>query len=381
MRAVWFALLIVACNGDKDAPADDDGTPSDGDADTDADADSDADADADADTRRRRGHRHRHRRGRRSRGRGLREQPPRAARGRDLSGDRRDPDTATHLLIAGDILGDDKSWLTGQILMERATNGTITCVGCDCALEAPPETLTVSCPDAVVSPGLINSHDHIRYNLEAPGNWGTERFDHRHDWRTGARGHTEIDADDSDLPEAVMYGELRMMLGGATSITGSLSSVSGAGLMRDLDKSEGRTRASARWEVGYETFPLGDIDGHERPPAGATPTSPTAGLRPRQPIYLPHIAEGIDDEAHNEFLCLSGSSTGGVDLVEPQSAFVHGIGLERERLSVMAPAGAKLIWSPRSNIVALRRHGAGHAARQPRRARSRSAPTGCRRAR
>ena len=257
-----------------------------------------------------------------------------------------DPATAEHILISGDILGDDRSWRTGCVLMERETNGLIESVGCDCT--APPDTLVIDCPDAVISPGLINSHDHIRYNLESPAEWGDERFDHRQDWRTGARGHTELDADDSDLHEAVLYGELRMMLGGSTSIVGSISSVSGEGLARNLDKAE-HNEGLGGWEVGYATFPLGDVDGTTAASGcEAYDIDPEFVLEDR--IYLPHIAEGIDAEANNEYQCLSGLQAGGTDLIADNTSIVHGIGLDASDVANVSESGAQLVWSPRSNI-------------------------------
>ena len=41
----------------------------------------------------------------------------------------------------------------------------------------------------IVSPGLINAHDHIGWIHQPPAQWG-ERFEHRHDWRKGKRGHS-----------------------------------------------------------------------------------------------------------------------------------------------------------------------------------------------
>ena len=38
----------------------------------------------------------------------------------------------------------------------------------------------------MISPGLINAHDHITYNGNKPSSHGDIRYDHRSDWRTGA---------------------------------------------------------------------------------------------------------------------------------------------------------------------------------------------------
>ena len=66
--------------------------------------------------------------------------------------------------------------------------------------------------------------------------------------------------------------------------------------------------------------------------------------------FLPHVAEGIDHEARNEFLCLSSDENGGVDLTEPNAAFTHSVGLRAIDGQEMAVNGTAVIWSPRTNI-------------------------------
>src|SRR5207302_5230387 len=66
--------------------------------------------------------------------------------------------------------------------------------------------------------------------------------------------------------------------------------------------------------------------------------------------YFPHVSEGIDTVARNEFLCASSSMNGGQDLSQPQSAFIHSIGLTAPDYALMAGEGVALIWSPRSNV-------------------------------
>jgi hypothetical protein len=64
--------------------------------------------------------------------------------------------------------------------------------------------------------------------------------------------------------------------------------------------------------------------------------------------YFPHVAEGIEASARNEFVCLH---TDPNDVVQPQSAFIHAIGLKAPDYAAMAANGTALIWSPRSNIT------------------------------
>ena len=118
----------------------------------------------------------------------------------------------------------------GQVLYDAT--GTITCVGCDCASKSTNPT-TITCPTGVISPGLINAHDHITYTQNSPSADTGERYEQRHDWREGKRGHTKIPVPGGATVDQIHWGELRFVMGGATSIVGSGGET---GLLRNLDK-------------------------------------------------------------------------------------------------------------------------------------------------
>jgi large repetitive protein len=247
------------------------------------------------------------------------------------------------LLIQGIILGLDKVWVGGEVLVDAT--GMIVCVDCDCSGHELAGTATVvSCADGVVSPGLINAHDHITYAHNHPGDWGDERYEHRHDWRKGIRGHKAISYKSGASNKQVTWGELRHVLSGATSLAGSGKA---SGFLRNLDKAaqEGLNQDP----VYYNTFPLGD-GGGKLLDSGCDYPGIDGWWVLESDCYLPHVAEGIDKETRNEFLCLSGDANGGVDLTESNSAFIHGIGLRADDGSVLAENGTAIIWSPRSNI-------------------------------
>ena len=330
MRFAVPVFLLLACRGNGEPAGFDTLSEADADADTDTDTDADTDSDTDTDT---------------ATAGGVIDcaatLPPAPADAVcAVSGD---PQTATHVLLRGDVLADDASYLSGDVLIERGENGLITCVGCNCL--RPADLLEISCPDAAISPGLVNAHDHLSFTTEHPGDWGTERFDHRHDWRTGARGHNEIDTDSDNSEQALLWGELRMLLGGATSMAGS-SSV--PGLLRNLDDSDDNGGLGG-WAADYSTFPLGDASG-TLSDAGCGAYDPEGTFVLDRRSYLPHIAEGIDEEAQNEFRCLSGQGAGSVDLIASNTSLIHGIGLGADDVEVIATSGARLIWSPRSNV-------------------------------
>ncbi|MBA3391211.1 MAG: hypothetical protein H0T89_01140, partial [Deltaproteobacteria bacterium] len=86
-------------------------------------------------------------------------------------------------LVKGIVLTPTKVFRGGQVAVNPA--GQITCVGCECATGG--ETV-ISCPDGVVSPGLINTHDHITFTQNDPYTDSGIRYEHRHQWRIGQDG-------------------------------------------------------------------------------------------------------------------------------------------------------------------------------------------------
>src|SRR5688572_32316100 len=67
------------------------------------------------------------------------------------------------MLLRGNVLTPTTMYRGGQVAVDAA--GMIACVGCDCAAD---EQVVVTCPDAAISPGLINTHDHITYTHNQP---------------------------------------------------------------------------------------------------------------------------------------------------------------------------------------------------------------------
>src|SRR2546423_3420538 len=106
-------------------------------------------------------------------------------------------------VIEGNVLTPSTIYLGGQVAVD--STGTISCVGCNCAQGG--ET-TVVCADAVISPGLINTHDHITFTQDPPYTDTGERYDDRHQWRLGLDGHTKISSPGGATAAQVSWGEL-----------------------------------------------------------------------------------------------------------------------------------------------------------------------------
>jgi cytosine/adenosine deaminase-related metal-dependent hydrolase len=256
------------------------------------------------------------------------------------------------VVVVGDLL------LPGQVIegggVSIESDGTISCVGCDCANNVGAKTLVV-CPDAVVSPGLINAHDHAGWMNDKPWVASSQnvdpklRWDQRNDWRKGLRGYPKITVGGGANDAAKALGEFRGALGGMTATLASggfsTTSIGSGGVARNLDD-VGDMTSIGEARVDYETFPLGDTDGTQLSHGCAYPGIVTAPSGP----FAPHIAEGVDDVAHNEIECLTSTSSGGKVDVDAATAIIHGIALLPSDVANMAKIGASLIWSPRSNV-------------------------------
>jgi len=243
-------------------------------------------------------------------------------------------------LIVGTVLTPGEVFQGGQVLVDP--NGTILCTGCGCAAQAPAATV-ISCPSGVVSPGLINTHDHLTFSQNLPYSNSGERYEHRHDWRLGLHGHTMISAPSGATVDQIRMAELRFIMGGATS---TLDSGSATGLLRNLENSL-REEGLSQPVVKYTVFPLGDGGGQQLAEGCNYPSYDTSLS---SDAYIAHVAEGIDQYARNEFQCLSSGASGGQNVLQEQSAFVQGVALKAEDFAKMAANGTGLVWSPRNDV-------------------------------
>ena len=246
-------------------------------------------------------------------------------------------------LIKGNVLSGDKIY--SEVLI--AENGFIACAGNDCHSEEAAKGATViNCPCATVTPALINGHDHLGYVNNKPGDWKDERFDHRHEWRKGKKGHTKLDVPGGATVVQKQWAELRQLMSGTLAIAGS----GGAkGFLRNIDQNFVDTFGLDGMDVKYQTFPLGDSNGNMVESGCSDYKMDTASVL-QADCYLPHVSEGINKAARNEMLCLTGRQEGGIDLAKENSAFVHSVGIIAEDGEELAKSKTAIIWSARTNV-------------------------------
>ena len=141
--------------------------------------------------------------------------------------------------------------------------------------------------------------------------------------------------DEDHVRAKITWSELRQVMIGTTSILGSTGA---PGMLRNLDLGAYPLFDDLLWNIfagpptviATETFPLeGPADYTQNEgDCSAYPLYPD--LAPHQPLsdeYVPHLAEGINAAAHNEFACLSSTDRNGVDVVNAGFSMIHGIAL------------------------------------------------------
>ncbi|MES3025725.1 MAG: amidohydrolase family protein [Pseudomonadota bacterium] len=223
---------------------------------------------------------------------------------------------------------------------------------------ALPKNATVTRLDGIVLPGFIDLHNHLTWNVHP--RWVPNRkFSNRYEWQNTAEYDRVLAgphaALGSAICEAEIFGEVKALIGGATSVVGSLTPDKlncSRGLLRNLDVNSGLNLAppaSAACQknaqapqplfdlVVNDVFPL-EID-YERMNFLRCALG-SGALR----SLVVHLSEGADASARREFRMLN--KTG---LLMPGLVVVHGTALRAEDFQVMGEKKAGLVWSPRSN--------------------------------
>ena len=210
--------------------------------------------------------------------------------------------------------------------------------------------------DSFIFPGLIDLHDHITWNL-LPRWKPNQLFMNRYEWQQTAaysialdQPHHAISADHELACDADRFGEIKAIVGGATSVVGGLAPTYGTndnacilGLTRNLDIYAGFADSVLNKEkVWYVIFPF------------EMSLAATAAVRSgldsgAVKALLVHAGEGkpTDAAAAREFAMLDKSGDG---LLRPGVSVIHGVAFNATDFKRMAKAGVGLIWSPRSNI-------------------------------
>ncbi|MGH8907933.1 MAG: amidohydrolase family protein [Egibacteraceae bacterium] len=196
-----------------------------------------------------------------------------------------------------------------------------------------------------IYPGLLDLHNHLVYNIATL--WRAPRaFANRDQWQRNTSYREQITmplgvlASDRDTVKAIVrYVEVKVMLGGATSVQGMRSRFGAStpfytGAVRNFE----RTDDDRLPESGSR---VPNLD----PSRPEDVASFRNGLTSRA-AYFYHLCEGIDEQTRRHYLNLVGNDLLGESLVA-----IHCLALQEADLAELNARGCKVVWSPLSNLL------------------------------
>lgn len=255
---------------------------------------------------------------------------------------------AGKFLLKGTVVTPD-TFFVGEVLVE---GDTITCAAASCASMPAHATATVVETNGIIFPGLIDTHNHILFDIFDESDWApTKAYGNHNQWPAEARYSAMVDAKQYLNGEGTStwdfgcemnkFGELKGIVAGTTSIAGSANPAN-----RSCYASLARTVDQTPNDLGVDTVQAATLFPTKTSADGVCANFATA----KTTAYLIHIAEGVDTSALGEFAKLGTITTTPECLYAPQTTIVHGTALGDPELTTMAGKGMKLTWSPRSNV-------------------------------
>lgn len=249
------------------------------------------------------------------------------------------------LLLRGMVVTPDVAF-QGEVLI---TGDTIACVAATCA---PPANTTIVDTHGTIFPGLIDTHNHILFDIFDETDWApTQSYNNHNQWTNETRYGAMVDAkqylngEGSSFDfgcEMNKYGELKGLVAGTTSIVGAANPTNKGcygTLARTIDQTPNGGLGADKIQVAT-LFPNATS-------ANNVCNNFTSGSTD---AYVIHVAEGVDQTALNEFSTLNTITTPDGCLLSPKTTIVHGAALGDAELTTMAQNQMSLVWSPRSNI-------------------------------
>ena len=274
------------------------------------------------------------------------------------------PGAADRILLVGKIVTPEME-IDGQVLVE---GNLITCVdaGSICSAEPGANGATIIQTNGIIAPGLIDSHNHILFDIFDDSDWlPSKLYSNHNQWGAEAKYAAMVDVkqclgNDSSKPawcamtpygnangslrcELDKFGELKGMIAGTTSIVGlpGTSSTCFNSLSRSIDDTE-------NGGLGPDKVQTSALF----PPSKAAGDGVCNNFASGNTVaYLIHTGEGIDGTALNEFTTLGTLTTTQQCLYAPQTAITHGTAFTTTEFTTMAMKGMKLTWSPASNVA------------------------------
>lgn len=181
-------------------------------------------------------------------------------------------------------------------------------------------------------PGLINAHDHLQLN-HLPRLEPARRYSHVRGWIADIDRLRRLDgplksAVAVPLADRLFLGAVKNLLSGVTTVAHHDP------LHSSLCEPQYPTGVLARYGWAHSLYIEGEAKVRE-----------SHGRTPAEWPWIIHAAEGVDDEAREEFRRLER-----LGCLQPNTLIVHGVALGSAERRRLAAASAGLIWCPSSNL-------------------------------
>jgi cytosine/adenosine deaminase-related metal-dependent hydrolase len=268
----------------------------------------------------------------------------------------------TRILLRGRIVSPDTDF-DGEVLVDGQH---ITCAAPSCADQPGAAEATVIETHGIIAPGLIDTHNHILFDIFDDSDWlPAKAYTNHTQWPKEARYVQMLDVKQcltwasqgrpkwcperfggtASAPgrltcEIDKWGELKGMIGGATSIVGL------PGTAYPCFGSLSRSIDVAHNDIGSDLVQTSALF----PPGGGTGVCSNV-LADKTRAFLVHCGEGTDDAAREEFAKLGSITDPESCLYMPQTTLTHGTAFGAAEFETMAKTGMKLTWSPASNVA------------------------------
>lgn len=190
--------------------------------------------------------------------------------------------------------------------------------------------------DGFVYPGLIDTHNHVHYNVIPQ--WSNGQYPNRYAWQTDPEYLEKVEnqfvreADSGETADAILYGEARSAIGGVTLIQSNYAKPQAEQFVRNLDV--------PNYHAESYTGAIDKIDS-----TVADKLRDNLSVNTRRLFF--HIAEGKkgDPATQAEFGILREKN-----FVRNGVVVIHGIALTAADFAEMKKNDMFLVWSPRSNL-------------------------------
>ena len=261
------------------------------------------------------------------------------------------------LLLTGIVLTPSGVLDPGDVLI--ASDGTISCVDADCSGATGASDATWIDTHGIISPGLIDAHNHVAYNFLPEWIPDPPRlFENRYQWAADPDYEAHIEpyaahrSTGTHYCPAAKWGELRSLVHGTTTIQGQSFQQSCVNWgIRNADHYHGLIGHDYMRTTIGSVRDITDADAANLIASFDDTTAPVTR-------YAVHMAEGYaSDHVDEEFDSFAGRDTrtnrhaGTSLLYNGTSLLIHCIPLTESQLVEASDTDSKIAWSPSSNMV------------------------------